>query len=405
MSAFQSLLQVRFVALLILLVLGLSGCELFDNRGEDDTGDTEQPRPLELPEPTGAFRVGTTPLYLTDASREETYTAQAGDARELAVQIWYPTDTEPTTTVPYMHPDLVTLFSAFQDYTAPDSLITFLNALETNTTADAPVSPTMATYPVVFFSHGLSGVRYLESTYIEELASHGYIVVGIDHTYGAFASVFPNNRVVFFSTNQPSFPQIVDIWAEDLSFVLDELARLNISDPTGRFTGRLNLNQVGAMGHSTGGSAAVQVHVEDPRFKAGISLDAPQVGDATTQGLDEPFMFMFANPSEYFETTIQGQLRARGYNVTINNTTHYSFTDLPFLIDLAGVSPSVAANSTRPPGTIDPAQNLEIINGLTVAFFDRHLRGETVPLLDGGQPFSGITFEVLNPSASPVVPF
>jgi len=405
MSVFRPLLQVRLVALVLLLVLGLSGCELFDNRGENDTGGTEPPRPLELPEPTGDFRVGTTTLYLTDASREETYTPQAGDARELAVQIWYPTNTEPTTTVPYMHPSLVTLFSAFQNYTAPDSLITFLTALETNATADAQVSSTMATYPVVFFSHGLTGVRYLESTYIEELASHGYIVVGIDHTYGAFATVFPNDRIVLFSNNQPPFEQIVDIWAEDLSFVLDELTRLNTNDPTGRFTGRLNLNQVGAMGHSTGGSAAVQVHVEDPRFKAGISLDAPQVGDATTQGLDEPFMFMFANPSEYFETTIQGQLRARGYQVIINNTTHYSFTDLPYLVDLAGISPAVAAASTRPPGTIDPAQNLEIINGLTVAFFDRHLRGETVPLLDSGQPFSGITFEVLNPSTSPVFTF
>lgn len=388
---------------LVLLVFGLSGCELFDNRGEGDTGGTtEPPRPLELPEPTGAFRVGTTTLYFTDASREETYTVQAGDARELSVQIWYPTDTEPTTTVPYMHPDVVGLFSAFQDYTAPDSLITFLNALETNATADAPVSSTMATYPVVFFSHGLSGVRYFESTYIENLASHGYIVVGIDHTYGALASVFPNNRVVLFSANQPPFERIVDIWTEDLSFVLDELTRLNINDPAGRFTGRLNLTQVGAMGHSTGGSAAGQAHVADPRFKAGISLDAPQVGDATIQGLDEPFMFMFASPSQYFETTIQDQLRARGYQVIIDHTTHYSFTDLPYLVDLAGITPAVAAASTRPPGTIDPAQNLEILNGLTVAFFDRHLRGEAVPLLDGGQPFPGITFEVINPTTSGV---
>ncbi len=380
-------------ALLLTPALLLGGCELFNNTGDGEAAGP--PRRLELPVPGGPFAVGTTTLHLVDASREETYTPQAGDGRELMVQLWYPTDALPAPTpAPYMDPLVVDLFAAVQDYTTPDSMRTLMGRLRTNGIPDAPLSATAPALPVVFVSHGLTGVRALGTTFIEELASRGYLVVGIDHTFGSFATVFPGGRVVVFSTNQPPFERVVDLWADDLRFVLTELGRLHANDPSGRFTGRLDLARVGAMGHSTGGSAAAQVMVKDPRFKAGISLDAPQAGEAVTEGFDEPFMFVFANPSEYFSRQIQSRLRNRGYNVVIDGTTHFSFTDLPVLLDLGGVSAARAAASGRPPGTLAAARNLEILNAFIGAFFEKHLRGQAAPLLDGNTgAFPEVTFE------------
>ncbi len=384
--------QVRCILLVVLGALLLGGCELFNNTGGEGGAPA---RPPELPAPRGAFAVGTTTLHLVDASREETYTPTPGDGRELMVQLWYPTDASPAPTPgAYMDPLIVDLFAVTQDYTTPDSMRTLVGAIRTNDLPEAPLSAASATFPVVFFSHGLTGIRTIETTFIEDLASHGYVVVGIDHTFGCFATVFPGGRVVVFSANQPPFERIVDIWADDMRFVLNELGRLNLNDPSGRFTGRLDLARVGAMGHSTGGSAAAQVMVKDPRFRAGISLDAPQVGDAVTEGFDEPFMFVFANPSEYFSQAIQSRLRNRGYNVVIDGTTHFSFTDLPVLLDLGGVSAARAAASGRPPGTLAAGRNLEILNTFIVAFFERHLRGQPSALLEGNTgAFPEVTFE------------
>ena len=386
----------RSCTLLLVLALLLGGCELFDNRAEEEAPPGPAQR-FELPAPSGPFAVGTTTLHWVDASREERYTPEPNDPRELVVQLWYPTDATTGSPAPYMEPEVLDFFAAFQDYTTPDSVRRFVSRLRTNSLRDAPLSSAEATYPVVLFSHGLTGVRAVETTYMEDLASHGYVVAGIDHAYGSLATVFPDGRVAPFSGRISDFPTIVDIWTADLSFVLDELARLHADDPAGRFTGGLDLSRVGAVGHSAGGSAAAQAMVVDRRFDAGASLDAPQVGPATTQGFDEPFLFVFAEGSQYFETTLQDRLRARGYQLTLDGTTHYSFTDLPVLLDLAALSPTRAAESTRPPGTLDPERNLEILNTFIVAFFDRHLRGQAVPLL-GGAPagFPEVTFEIIN---------
>lgn len=385
------------LSLILGVALLLGGCELFDNRGaEERPGPTQR---FELPPPSGPFSVGTTTLHLVDERREETYTPAAGDPRELLVQLWYPTDAVVGVSAPYMEPEVIDIFSAFQDYTRPDSAAQFIGRLRTNSLVDVPLSTARATYPVILFSHALTGVRAIETTYMEELASQGYIVAGIDHTYGSLATALPDGVVLISSrvSTQP-FGDIVDIWRADLSFVLDELTRLNTDDPADRLTGGLDLSRVGAIGHSTGGSAAAQAMVMDRRFRAGVSLDAPQVGPATTQGFDEPFMFVFADPSEYFETAIQDRLRARGYQVVIDGTTHYSFTDLPVLLDMAGITAGRAAQSRRPPGTLAPDRNQAILNRFIVAFFDRHLKGILTPLLNGDTAaYPEVTLEIINP--------
>lgn len=381
--------SLRLLPLLALLLLLSTGCEIV---GPDDDEDDDA-QVLELPAPTGTYDVGTTTLYLLDTDRDDAYTEETGDPRELVAQLWYPTDGSGETAT-YMPPEIVELFAIFQDYTTPDSMETFIDALATNSVQEAPMAAG-GPFPVVFHSHGLGGVRAIQTTFIEDLASHGYVVVGLNHTFGAFATRFPDGRIETLRRDDaaPPFPEVVQIWAEDLSFVLDELERLNESDPSGRFTGTLDLSRVGAVGHSTGGSAAVQVHTFDDRFDAALSLDAPQVGDATTDGLTDPLMLLFADPSDFFGTAIQSRLQAPGYQVTIEATTHYSFTDLPILLRNAGISDSRARQSVRPPGTMDADRNLEIINAFTRAFFDRHLLGRAVPLLDGTSDYPEVTFQ------------
>jgi predicted dienelactone hydrolase len=49
-------------------------------------------------------------------------------------------------------------------------------------------------YPAVLFSHGLGETRYSYVSILEDLASHGFIVVAIDHTYSNRMTVFPDGR-------------------------------------------------------------------------------------------------------------------------------------------------------------------------------------------------------------------
>jgi dienelactone hydrolase len=229
----------------------------------------------------------------------------------------------------------------------------------------------------VFWSHGLGGVAGLYTTFAADLASHGFLVVAIDHTYGAFASVFPDGSIksIKTGTNSPPFPMVVEIWARDMASVLDRLTELNASDPSGLLTGRLDLDRVGATGHSTGGSAAAEILTLDDRFLAAVTLDAPQVGRAAEgEGVDKPLEIFFANPSDYLSTAVEDHLQAPGLSLTLDGTTHNTFTDLPILLELADVPLEKRLASVRPMGSIDPYRNLQVINDWTLAFFDNHLR-------------------------------
>ena len=119
-------------------------------------------------------------------------------------------------------------------------------------------------------------------TAIEELVSHGYIVVGIDHPYTSAQVTFPDGHGVAYEAN-PEFDtseelyqynvQGVGIRAADASFVLDTLTQWNKHDPNQLLEGKLDLDCVGIFGHSYGGATTAEALAQDDRFKAGLSLE------------------------------------------------------------------------------------------------------------------------------------
>jgi hypothetical protein len=148
------------------------------------------------------------------------------------------------------------------------------------------------------------------------------------------------------------------------------------------------------MGHSTGGGNTVQVCAQDPRCKAGFVMDAwlmPVSRDALEKGLEQPFMFLWSedwgsneNKGRFGE--LFGKFRDDVFNLEIEGTRHYDFSDLPLLSPL---SPWFGLK-----GPIDGELVLMIINDYAVAFFDEYLIGEETDLLDGPYPdYPEVTFE------------
>src|SRR5205814_5780706 len=147
-------------------------------------------------------------------------------------------------------------------------------------------------WPVVLFSPGFGVERELYAGRVEDLASHGYVVVAIDHTHDASIVEFPDGRVVV-PTSQMEITAALSVRVADTRFVLSELSRLGRS---GFFAGRLDLGHVGMFGHSLGGAAAASTMRVDSRIDAGADLDGLLFGEARSAGLSRPFMLMSAGP-------------------------------------------------------------------------------------------------------------
>jgi predicted dienelactone hydrolase len=354
-----------------------------------------------LPGPTGPYAVGTFTTYLVDENRLENYTEDPTDNRELVVQVWYPAANRDGEPAQYL-PDLDVAGPVIaEQFGLPAFLLTHVNLTELDIWLDVPVATEGAPFPVIIFSHGLTGIRMQNTTMVRELASHGYVVAAVEHSYANALTIFPDGRVIVYNPSR-IFPSgesnpveanpLVKTWANDIAFLLDTMAEWN-GEAGQLLNGRLNLNQVGIFGHSTGGGATMQFCLQDDRCQAGVGLDSwlLPVGDTVLEaGPSQPFMFI-SSPRWLGETNrarglaIFNNLSADGYNLTLADTEHYDFTDLALLSPL---TPQLGLS-----GSINSAYSLSIQNEYLLAFFDQYLRERPSALLAQPSPYPELTIE------------
>ena len=351
-----------------------------------------------VPAPTGKYQIGTTTLVMVDNSRKEIYSSNPNDPRKFMVQIWYPGRvTTSSIRAPWMAGARI-VAPAMADYLGlPHFVLDQLALVKTNSYINAAPDGSGGPYPVLLFSHGWNGFRAQNTDQIQELVSHGYVVASIEYTYADRVSVFPDGQVIL--NNPKILPKgapddlyraaaqlLLNQWTGDLAYTLDQLTSLNANDPAGIFTGLLDLSRVGVFGHSTGGGATVQFCVEDPRCKAGFAMDAwmtPVSDQVLDSGTSSPMMFLF---SETFPTQTNWQLFDRlAANLsgpvtvaTIKGTSHYDFSDLPFLTPLA------AQMGLK--GPLNGKRVAQIINNFSLAYFDLELKGIPTTILAGPSP-------------------
>jgi predicted dienelactone hydrolase len=155
-----------------------------------DAGDV--PAVPGLPEPTGPYPAGTTSVWLRDTARPDPWVAEAG-ARVLMVSLWYPAASPDGRRARYMTPAESRLQLTSRDITGipPDALST----VRTNAAVDATPAGPRRGLPLVVLSPGFTNSRSTLTALAEDLASHGYVVAGIEHTYESFATAFPDGRV------------------------------------------------------------------------------------------------------------------------------------------------------------------------------------------------------------------
>jgi predicted dienelactone hydrolase len=145
-----------------------------------------------LPEPTGPYPAGTASVWLTDTSRPDPWVPGV-NARELMVSVWYPAVPSDGRRARYMTPAESELQLTSRGITGvpPDTLST----VETNAVSGARPAGRQHSLPLVVLSPGFTSSRSTLTGLAEDLASHGYVVAGIDHTYESYATAFPDGRV------------------------------------------------------------------------------------------------------------------------------------------------------------------------------------------------------------------
>ncbi|MFJ5924654.1 alpha/beta hydrolase family protein [Kitasatospora sp. NPDC092948] len=371
----------------------------------------------QLPAPTGPFGVGTVAVPLTDDAREDPWVP--GQPRRLMVSVWYPAGPGGER-ARYMVPEAAAHFggpagAGLVNYgVTPGS--TDWAGIGVRAREGAPVAAG-GRRPVVLYSAGLGDPRTWGTALVADLASRGYLVVTVDHTYEASEVAFPGRplatSVLPGLLGQPGLDvgallrKAVDVRVADTRFVLDRLARLGeVPGLPAGLADALDLTRIGMAGHSAGGFTALQTMHDDPRIAAGVDLDGQlhfpgpdgrtgvYLSTVAEDGLDRPFLLLGTRDDgsgDYHHQPGWAALwqHSHGWHAdfTMEGSRHGSYTDAePLLPQLA---PQGALDVGRLEADIGgvPADRAEdATRSYVAAFFDRWLRGRDTRLLDGPSP-------------------
>jgi len=310
----------------------------------------EHKKETTLPAPTGHFAVGRTTFTWVNNAETDELAPSPGAKREVVAWMWYPAASS-TSAAPaeYLPAPWRAALAESSGKLMSQYMTRDLAAVRTHSTVDPDVSPELPSYPVVILRVGGGALTADFTTLAEDLASHGYMVVGFDAPYRTFVVVLKDGRVVSrppandpenLPANQANqlINRLLLLWTSDTKFAVNQLEKLNSAEPSGKFTSRMDLQRLGMFGHSFGGAQTLQFCHDDPRCKAGIDIDGAPYGSVIQDGLKQPFMFLLSDHSRDLADPSSKQILADFRSiydrlpngrmfVTIRGANHFSFSD------------------------------------------------------------------------------
>jgi dienelactone hydrolase len=310
----------------------------------------------KLPKVTGQFEVATSTYTYVDENRIEEFT-DTGKNRFVNVQFWYPDHAE-------------------------------------------------GTYPLLVFSHGAYGIKESNTSTYTELASHGYVVVSIDHPYHSFYTVSDDGTTTLVNTEfmreisnsntegiytveefYGLFQKWMKLRTDDMNFVMDTILQKSESDDDPIYQ-LINPDQIGVFGHSMGGAASVQLGRERDDISAVVNIDAPLFSEliyntetdkfvASNEVYTTPLLNIYSDDvwvqletiSTYAANKTIDQNSIESYTVYFEGAKHLSLTDLPLF------SPVLTYILQGGKADIDKYDCIEAQNELILKFFNYKLKG------------------------------
>lgn len=343
----------------------------------DSPSAAERSHPeVELPRPTGRFAVGREDLHLVDRSRTDPWAGSG--PRELMVTMRYPARRDTGSAARYLTREEARLLLVDRGLEQAVPVETLAGTASASRTGARPVA---GRHPLVVLSPGFTVHRATLTALAEDLASRGYVVAAVDHAHESVGTVFPGGRVLTClacdKARETGMRAVSDNRARDVSFLLD---RLTGPRPAWRHADLIDPGRIAMAGHSIGGASAIAAMAADPRIRAGVNMDGGNATPVPATGLGgRSFLLLGA------------QERGPGGNatwdrdwpaldgwkrwITFDGSGHFTFSDFPAIGEQLGLD--------DPEAPLPGARSVELTRRYVGAFLDRHLRGESRPVLDG----------------------
>jgi Platelet-activating factor acetylhydrolase, isoform II len=309
----------------------------------------------ELPQPSGKWQVGT-----QDLTWDKIDQSQA----DIIAKVWYPTNDRSGKSGDYID----RLGGVFAEAAMMNLLYKLIFWLLRRVTTSPTFIDAMPIndpdgLPTILFSPGFGGINYLGTFYALEFASHGFIVIGINHPKSNVGTMCSDGSQIKFENFDPTIfndpakleqyvGKIMQAQAQNISAIIDKVIYLD-SVADSLLYRMINTSRIFTAGHSIGGAASFVACGQDRRILKAVDLDGIfiDLGFDSAEYTGKRLLSINSDRERYkpkdkkrlrqYEPIIaidkfwMDKLAIKGalQQQIIEFTTHYSFTDLSLLIN------------------------------------------------------------------------
>lgn len=375
-------------------------------------------RPIKGMAPSGEYNVGVTNFdYEFKAELN-------GLDRKLNIKAWYPTNANAGQLDVMQSPK--TALAVVDIFGMPKFLAT---SELSHSYIDVAISKDQASYPVIIFNHGFASFHTQNTVQMQDMASHGYIVVSIAHpeislvteytdgtfttydenhpAYKAFAGQSTELEVIGGQLNQvlkhaegvkdfdkyweimvefsdieiyASLKPVVEQWVEDTNAIVNLIAEGEGARLSSAIGEQMSVDKIGLLGHSLGGVTSIFTNYTNDNIAATINLDAPPIYTTSAAGLnfDKSACHLMSDrinmggielDFRQINRLMLVQSSKFGCNAIFKGSAHMSFTDMNYVgvMKLAGQL-----------GKVDQQKMGEELNHMILWYFNKMLKTGSV---------------------------
>jgi dienelactone hydrolase len=292
------------------------------------------------PDQAGAYSIGHITVEVTDPSRNPDGTTPAtSPGRPLHLDIWYPTRVATTEHIAY------TWNNPIYNENPGGSVYPGLPDLASLTAEGSPsFNPVLegaplakGEFPLLVGSHGnlVASAKNMPDT-LETLASHGYVVMSVEHTGNDdawYQADWLGRRLGLPIGPNPSIGAAGNILqrTKDVSFVIDAALDGTVDRNAGiRFSKRIDDDKIGVLGFSLGGqtSLATVTGIGSAGYPADRRVKAALMGGGTNYGL-------LLDSADYANAEVPLMFLGNDTGIVYNSFNQFSGTREKYLVDIA----------------------------------------------------------------------
>ncbi|KAF5254131.1 hypothetical protein FANTH_1013 [Fusarium anthophilum] len=356
-------------------------------------------RALLVPSPPGPYDVAVKNFELIDINRIDTFAPIPNTKRRLMVSAYLPMDAQyccKAEVVPYVPALTAKAYGKVAGTLGlPDNIVKDFEMKVCNISTVKPkrFHKPKKDYPVALFSPGYQGSRLVYGAMARSLASLGYIILTVDHTYEAFVVEFPDGTAApaaEFPDNMNSTYRQLEVRTRDESFVISQLCNQTLVEQVfGDFPGTFDPHRVAVYGHSFGGSTAAVTAQRDRRVIGGLNFDGPMYGSVVEEGLKStPYILVGTNMTSdpvAGWNAFYDKIDAAKMEMVVKHTRHYAFTDVPLLLTEFKIPAKSEAMVHEVFGTLGGRKVEKAANEIMVGFLELVFKKDAKKLKDIGR--------------------